>query len=228
VRTEVLAAFGDSSGVVGLWLLRIGSAAPPEAGAEEGSDMGALKAAFWPLASFASHSVGANCLWGRVLPPLQTSNSPSETEQALLVWVDIVSGGDDQALTVVRGALQAEEGSGSGCGWAWVKGTQRQQTKQSAAGAAIQSVVAVRESEDGAATLLTLACDQRLSAWSLSGTREDAALTFQEGIVVNVGDVADLAVAATADGALLAVVGEGVQLVESGAREEGEEGEEEK
>ena len=228
VRTEVLAALGDSSGVVGLWLLRIGSAAPPEAGAEEGSDMGALKAAFWPLASFASHSVGANCLWGRVLPPLQTSNSPSETEQALLVWVDIVSGGDDQALTVVRGALQAEEGSGSGCGWAWVKGTQRQQTKQSAAGAAIQSVVAVRESEDGAATLLTLACDQRLSAWSLSGTREDAALTFQEGIVVNVGDVADLAVAATADGALLAVVGEGVQLVESGAREEGEEGEEEK
>jgi len=227
-HTEVLAAFGDSSGVVGLWLLRLGPG-PSEAGAEKG----ALKAAFWPLASFVSHSVGANCTWGRVFPPLQPSASPSEAEAEqgqqtdLLVWVDIVSGGDDQALTVLRGALQfsaeaearTEEGSSSGCGWAWVKGKQRQQTRQGAAGAAIQSVVAVAESKDGAATLLALACDQRLTAWSLPASRADAALAFLHGIVVNVGDVADLAVAATNEGALLAVVGEGVQLVESWSRE---------
>jgi len=168
-----------------------------------------------------------------VFPPLQPSASPSEAEAEqgqqtdLLVWVDIVSGGDDQALTVLRGALQfsaeaearTEEGSSSGCGWAWVKGKQRQQTRQGAAGAAIQSVVAVAESKDGAATLLALACDQRLTAWSLPASRADAALAFLHGIVVNVGDVADLAVAATNEGALLAVVGEGVQLVESWSRE---------
>ena len=166
-----------------------------------------------------THDFGVNALDVRLI---SVSNVESE-----VIWkVQICSGGDDQSLSVCKYDIKvvADKTCSVSCS------SYCAERKCGAAGAAFRGVQFI-ERACGApdASILTVACDQRISLWDLqscqSGVMDDcddierdthSSIKWNSGAITNIGDINALSINVdvidgTLDGVAV-VVGEGFQL----------------